>query len=32
MAEECGLPSDAAEVFAGVQEYIEKVLADRKGQ
>ena len=27
LAEECGLPTDVAAVFAGVQEYLEKVLA-----
>jgi hypothetical protein len=29
MAEECGLPTDVAAVFAGVQEYLEEVLARR---
>jgi len=27
--EECGLPTDVAAVFAGVQEYLERVLARR---
>ena len=30
LAEECGLPTDVAEVFAGVQEFLEEVLAQRK--
>jgi hypothetical protein len=29
LAEECGLPTDVAAVFAGVQEYLEEVLARR---
>ena len=29
LAEECGLPTDVAEVFAGVQEFVEEVLAQR---
>jgi hypothetical protein len=29
LAEECGLPPDVAAVFAGVQEYLEEVLARR---
>jgi hypothetical protein len=29
MAEECGIPTDVAAVFAGVQEYLEEVLARR---
>jgi hypothetical protein len=29
MAEECGIPTDVAAVFAGVQEYLEEVLAHR---
>jgi hypothetical protein len=29
LAEECGLPTDVAEVFAGVQEFLEEVLAQR---
>ena len=29
LAEECGLPTDVAAVFAGVQEYLERVLARR---
>jgi len=30
LAEECGLPTDVAAVFAGVQEFVEKVLAQRR--
>jgi hypothetical protein len=30
MAEECGLPTDVAAMFAGVQEFVEEVLAQRK--
>ena len=30
LAEECGLPTDAAAVFAGVQEFVEEVLAQRR--
>ena len=30
LAEECGLPTDVASVFAGVQEYLEELLARRK--
>src|ERR1039457_97197 len=30
LAEECGLPTDVAAVFAGVQEYLEELLARRK--
>jgi len=29
LAEECGLPTDVAEVFAGVQVFLEEVLAQR---
>ena len=29
LAEECGLPTDVAEVFAGVQEFVEEVAAQR---
>jgi len=29
LAEECGLPTDVAAVFAGVQEFLEEVLAQR---
>jgi Nucleotidyl transferase AbiEii toxin, Type IV TA system len=29
LAEECGLPADVAAVFAGVQEFLEEVLAQR---
>ena len=29
LAKECGLPTDVAAVFAGVQEYLEEVLARR---
>ena len=29
LAEECGLPTDVAAVFAGVQEFVEEVLAQR---
>jgi hypothetical protein len=29
LAEECGLPTDVASVFAGVQEYLEELLARR---
>jgi hypothetical protein len=29
LAEECGLPTDVAEVFTGVQKYVEEVLAQR---
>ena len=29
LAEECGLPTDVAEVFAGVQKFVEEVLAQR---
>jgi hypothetical protein len=29
LAEECGLPTDVAAVFAGVQEFVEEVLAPR---
>jgi len=29
LAEECGLPTDVAEVFAGVQEYFKEVLTRR---
>ena len=29
LAEECGLPTDVAAVFAGVQEFVEEVLARR---
>ena len=29
LAEECGLPTDVAAVFAGVQEFFEEVLAQR---
>jgi len=29
LAEECGLPTDVAAVFAGVQEYLEEMLARR---
>ena len=29
LAEECGLPSDVAAVFAGVQEFVDEVLAQR---
>jgi len=30
LAEECGLPTDVPAVFAGVQEFLEEVLAQRK--
>ena len=30
LAEECGLPADIAAVFAGVREYLEETLADRR--
>jgi hypothetical protein len=29
LAEECGLPTDVAAVFAGVEEFVEEVLAQR---
>ena len=29
LAEECGLPTDVAEVFAGVQKFVEEVLSQR---
>jgi hypothetical protein len=29
LAEECGLPTDVAGVFAGVQKFVEEVLAQR---
>jgi hypothetical protein len=29
LAEECGLPTDVAAVFAGVQKFVEEVLAQR---
>jgi hypothetical protein len=29
LAEECGLPTDVAAMFAGVQEFLEEVLAQR---
>jgi hypothetical protein len=29
LAEECGLPTDVASVFAGVQEFLEEVLGRR---
>ncbi len=32
LAEECGLPTDVATVFAGVQEFVEEVLAQRTGR
>ena len=32
LAQECGLPSDIAEVFTGVQAYLEKALAPRTEQ
>jgi hypothetical protein len=32
LAEECGLPTDVAAVFAGIQEYFEEVLARRTEQ
>ena len=32
LAEECGLPTDIAAVFAGVHEYLEEVLAGRTGR
>lgn len=32
LAEECGLPTDVAAVFAGVQEFLEEVLAQRTGR
>jgi len=30
LAEECGLPADIAAVFAGVRDYLEETLADRR--
>jgi hypothetical protein len=32
LAEECGLPSDVATVFAGIREYLEEVLAHPTGR